>query len=503
MYGRNCGSGTRPPHKNHRRESTSRKTLYYLGVLRDAALAGSPLYWARQLFEKRDSAIGVVGLWFDNLKIHVYHNKKVQCRGTKVARKVYREGRKARLFPTVSQGEDRATSIFLSVLDSVEPFRRAMMQSINIKLRKRKSTFTTRVHPEFSTRNKSKDIPDGMIILEQDKVWSALIEVKIKKADLDEPQLERYLKRVKEFDCQALITISNEMCATPSMPPLRLVSSDRSLKRIAHYHWSWKYIQNTVRELLSSEAFSNDNEQYILEQFLYFLRDPNSGVLGFTKMNRNWSDFVSKIEIRGTPTQDDYEEIVSDWHQESSEIALILSETMERKVTEVLDFKAPRATEKRLTANVKHLKSTKDLHSEYYIENVKYKLGITIDVNRRLYSISMRHDLPTTVKTPHKRIERFLKSFGLEGQHDGISIFAKWPYMLEPTDTTLFKAIQAAEDGDWEDTGLIVEDKDTIQFIELKLTRAPGKSVFKSATKIISNLEKDIRFFSNHYVHDL
>ena len=75
--------------------------------------------------------------------------------------------------------------------------------------------------------------------------------------------------------------------------------------------------------------------------------------------------------------------------------------------------------------------------------------------------------------------------------------------MLEPTDTTLFKAIQAAEDGDWADTGLIVEDKDTIQFIELKLTRAPGKSVFKSATKIISNLEKDIRFFSNHYVHDL
>ena len=97
-------------------------------------------------------------------------------------------------------------------------------------------------------------------------------------------------------------------------------------------------------------------------------------------------------------------------------------------------------------------------------------------------------------------MERYLKKFGLEGQHDGISIFAKWPYLSETTDTTLFKAIQAAEDGDWEDTSLILPDKDTIQFVELKLTRAPGKSAFTSSSKLISNLEKDIRFFSEHYI---
>ena len=260
------------------------------------------------------------------------------------------------------------------------------------------------------------------------------------------------------------------------------------------------YIQNTAREILSSEKFSNNIEKYVLEQFLAFLRDPLSGVLGFTKMNRNWSDFVSKVEIRGTPTQENYEEVVSDWHQESSELALILSETMDKRVTETLEFDGARATEKRLTADVKHLKNTKDIHSEYQIEGVKHKLSVIVDVNRRLYSISVRHDLPTTVKTPHKRIERFLKTFGLEGQHEGISIFARWPYVPEPTDTTLFKAIQAAGEGDWEDTGLILEDKDTIRFIELKLTRTPGKSVFKSGTKLISNLERDIRFFGKHYV---
>ena len=414
--------------------------------------------------------------------------------------KLYREGRDARLFPAVKSGEDRATSIFLSVLDSVEPFRRAMMASVDVKLRKRNSIFQTKVHPEFSTKNIDKDIPDGMITLQQDKSWAALIEVKIKKADLNEPQLARYLKRVKEYNCQALITISNEMCAAPTMPPLRLVSSDKALRRIKHYHWSWKYIQNTVREILESEEITDKVEKYILEQFLMFLRDPLSGVMGFTTMNRNWSDFVNKIEVRGNPSQEDYEEVVSDWHQESSELSLIIAETMNRRVTETLEHNGPRATEKRLTADVKHLKATKDVQSEFKIEGVKYRLNVIIDINRRLYSISIRHDLSVAVKTPHKRIERFVKPFGLDGQHDGISLFAYWPYRADPTDTTLFKAIQAANDKDWSDTALIVEEKDTIRYVELKLTRTPGKSVFKSAKNLISNLERDIRFFSENYI---
>lgn len=414
--------------------------------------------------------------------------------------KIYREGRDARLFPTVSSGEDRATSIFLSVLDSVVPFRYAMMESIGIRLKKRGSRFITKVHPEFSTRKIDKDIPDGMIILEQDKTWQALIEVKIKREDLDELQLERYLKRVKEFKCNALISISNEMCAAPNMPPLRLATSDRALKRIKHFHWSWMYIQNTAREILTHAEFSNEAEKYILEQFLTFLRDEKSGVLGFTRMSRNWSEFVTKIESERNITQEAYEEVASDWHQEASELSLILSESLNRSVVEVLKFDAPRATEKRLNADVKLLKSKNDLFSEYKIEGVKNKLGVTVDVNRRLYSISLRHDLPIAVKTPSKRIERFLKTFGLEGQHDGVSIFSHWPYVAKPTDTTLFKAIQAANDGDWDDTELIHPEKDTIRFVELKLTRTPGKSVFTSPTKLISNLERDIRLFSAHYI---
>ena len=418
-----------------------------------------------------------------------------------MAKKTYREGKKATLFPTVKSGEDRATSIFLAVLKEVQPLRKVLLSSIGIKVRKRKSTFDARVHPEFSTRNISKDIPDGIITLEQDKLWAALIEVKIEKSDLNQDQLERYLKRVKEFDCQALITISNEMCTAPTLPPLRLATSDKSLKRIAHYHWSWKFIQSQVSALLHADLFENVHEKFILREFLLFLRDPHSGVLGFTRMNRNWADFVQRIEVRGNPSQDEFEEVVSDWHQESAELCLIMQETLQTSVSEVLQFDGKRASENRLNHDVKHLKKTSDLESTFSIEGQKYDLIVSVDINRRLYSIEMRHDLPDTVKSPQKRIEHFLKKFGPDGQHDGMSIFAKWPYLPDPTDTTLFKAIQATYEKDWDDTDLIHPDKDAIMYVTLTLTRTPGKSVFRSNTKLIANLEADVKFFLEHYVN--
>lgn len=415
-------------------------------------------------------------------------------------KKLYREGKEPRLFPTVKSDEDKATSILLAVLSAVQPLRRELLGSIGFKLKKRGVTFKARVHPEFSMKKASKDIPDGMLIIEQGKTWSALIEVKIKKVDLDQNQLERYLKCVKEFNSQALITISNELCASPELPPLRLVSSDKALRRVKHYHWSWKYIQNTVLRILRHEENLSSADVFLLSEFLCFLRNPASGVLGFTRFGRNWPDLVDRIEVRGNPSQDDYESVVSDWHQEASEIAMLLTDHLDKKVTEVIDISGSRITERRLNNDVKHMRKNNDLVSVYAIDEHPHKLHISIDVNRRSYGLYIRHDLPTHVKSPSKRLEHFVKRFGSEGQHEGVSIFAKWPYIPEPTDTTLFKAIQSAEERDWSDSNLVRPDKDAIQYVTLKLTRVPGKSVFKSNTKLIVAIENDVKFFADHYI---
>jgi len=169
-------------------------------------------------------------------------------------------------------------------------------------------------------------------------------------------------------------------------------------------------------------------------------------------------------------------------------------------VSEIVDITGSKIAERRLNQDVKHIKKNHDLTSSYEIEGCRHAFNVAIDINRRSYSLSLQHDLPTNVKSPEKRLEHFVRRFGSEGQHDGMSIFAKWPYVPEPTDTTLFKAIQAAEERDWSDTNLVMQDKDSIQYVTLKLTRAPGKGVFKSNTKLIAAIEKDVRFFVEHYL---
>jgi hypothetical protein len=409
------------------------------------------------------------------------------------------EGEDARLFPTVNIDEDRATSVLLSTMNCVLPFRRALMDTINVKIGTR-SDFKAKLHPTFGVGKKERDIPDGMILVSKSTDWRGLIEVKIKRNDLDLGQLERYLKCVRDYNCKALITISNEMCTRPDQPPLRLRSDEKDLRRIKHYHWSWKFIQSVARKLIQSGNIKDEAEKYILEQLLVFTQDDKSGVKGFTMMNQDWKEFVNKIKEGRHPSEELSQGVVSDWHQEASEIALILENEMEAEVTEILEGQSEKSAEKRMTADLKYLKLTNDLVSNFKIHGYKYPVSVVLDVDRRTYQISSRFDLTTAVKTPRKRVERFLKKFGADGQHEGVTIFAKWPRYANLTDTTLFKAIQAALDDELDETGLIMPEVSGIMYVELRLTRAPGEGNFKNTKKIISEIEKDVQFFCEHYL---
>lgn len=240
---------------------------------------------------------------------------------------LFNYGQEARLFPTVKSAEDRATSVFLATLKIVDIYRQTLMKTVNMRVSKRGNDFAVYVHPQFGGRNSPKDIPDGMIKVEKSgATWKSLIEVKINKSDLDQNQLERYLSRAVEKKCDALITISNEMCAAPDKPPLRLVSRDRRFKKIPYYHWSWKYILHVAEVLIRDEKIEDETQLAVMKEFVAFLRDSNSGISGFSSMNRNWKDFVTALKVGGRSEQQVFEDVVADWHQETSELALILTD---------------------------------------------------------------------------------------------------------------------------------------------------------------------------------
>ena len=418
----------------------------------------------------------------------------------------FKYGSQARLFPTVKSDEDRATSIFLATFAMVYEFRYSLMISVGRKMSKRGHDFSVTTHPRFGGRYSPSDIPDGLIVHDKGSEWRAAIEVKIKRSDLDQGQLERYLKQVKENRCDALITISNEMCSNPERPPLRLVSSDKHLKKIPYYHWSWKYISHTAERLVLDEAIKDETQLAVLKEFILFLKDPKSGVAGFTSMNQNWSEFVDDLRVRGNPGQQAYEDAVSDWHQESSELTLILAEHFKKPVVQIIKKANKTSQEKRLSADVEHLKKTGDLQAAFEIDGIKHPLKIDLEVDQRCFRISMCHDLPTRVSTPYKRIEHFLKNFHSSkektesGKHDHVHIFAKWPYINDMTNTTLFDAIQRMNDDKLRESKLIRDDKDSIQYVELTYSPAGIASDIRSRKKIIATIESQVRFFCEHYV---
>ncbi len=415
-------------------------------------------------------------------------------------------GAHARLFPTVKSDEDRATSVFLACLNLVYEFRRDLMHTVGRRVSKRGNDFKATVHPKFGGRYSPEDIPDGLLEHSKTGSWRAAIEVKIKKTDLNQDQLERYLGRVVENKLQALITISNEMCANPARPPLRLASSDKKLRKVPHFHWSWKYISHTAEKLLLDDGVSDPIQRTILEEFLLFLQDSKSGVEGFTVMNQGWTDFVDDLKVRGTPEIQSYEDAVSDWHQESAELAIIIARKFNAKTTQLLSNDDKKSSENRLKNDVDLLRERGDLYSEFDIDGVDHPLRVTLDVDQRSLRISMRHELSDKVKTPHKRIERFLRQFkddndeDRSGKHEHMHIFAKWPYLSEMTNTTLFDAIQRMVDGELQGSKLIRDDKDSIQYVDLTYSPMGVAGDMRSRKKIISTIESRVRFFCEHYV---
>lgn len=415
---------------------------------------------------------------------------------------LYSEGGQALLFPTTKIAEDRATSILLACLDRVYVLRRDLLASIGVKLPRRGCTFETKLHPRFGRDNGKLDIPDGMLILhKKKKEWRALIEVKIEQNLLDQGQLERYLKYVAENKCDTLITISNEMCVRPDIPPLRLKTTSKVLSKLSHFHWSWRYIKNTCQQILQGDEALDTTERYLLEQFVVFLNDKSSGVQGFTKMNRFWDNFVVKLRDDLPPSQEEYEAVLSDWFQESAELALIINQTLQCPVKEIVDTAFKDSAEQRAYDGIKHLKATGDLQSSYKIEGVKFPLNVTIDIDRRCYKIAMRY-LPTDdVRTPYKQIEHFVRRFNNESAHSDLTLHAKWSRRTDMTGVTLFDAVsELKKAGNLMESNLVDLEKTSLKFIELRYTKAPKTKVFKHPAHIITSIEKDIQTFCSQYI---
>ncbi len=179
--------------------------------------------------------------------------------------------RRARLIPTTGIGgqdeqEQRATSSLLAVMGAVPQFGRAVLDRVGAPAG-RIQTFT---EIRFVDQDAKLSIPDGAIVVERGKArWVCLVEVKTAGAQLRPEQVERYLDlaRVNTFD--TVLTISNQLTASPDESPIAI--DPKRTRKVALRHLSWWQVMTEARVEHKHRGVSDPDQAWILGELIAYL----------------------------------------------------------------------------------------------------------------------------------------------------------------------------------------------------------------------------------------
>ena len=193
----------------------------------------------------------------------------------------------ARLIPTsgisgAEEQERRATSALLAVMGAVKEFSKALLSPLGAPA----GNVDTYIEVPFMAGEK-KCYPDGLIRVSRgNRSWTALVEVKTGRNELQTEQLETYLDVARDQGFDALITISNEIPAIAGQHPTKI--DKRKLRKVDLQHWSWTYILSTAVMQKEHRGVSDPEQAWILGELIRYLEHPRSGAMELEDMGANW-----------------------------------------------------------------------------------------------------------------------------------------------------------------------------------------------------------------------
>ena len=199
----------------------------------------------------------------------------------------------ARLIPTIadSRKEERIVSILLATLPRVRPFATQVLERCGQRVGK-SSAIATYTEVDFpSADGTGKDRPDGLLCLTTRKSrWTAILEAKIDKAEIEEQQVHRYADLAKRYNIDAIITLSNQLVPLPTHVPYSLPK--RISNQMAFFHFSWVSIATHAHLILRNRNSIDPDQAFILREMTRYFDHDSSGVKYFDRMNAEWRDLV-------------------------------------------------------------------------------------------------------------------------------------------------------------------------------------------------------------------
>ncbi len=338
-------------------------------------------------------------------------------------------GEIARLIPVIADNrkEQRATSVFLATLTSVPQFAQNILASIGQRIGRKTQidSYTEVVLSE--SEGDARDRPDGLIRLKSgNSEWTALVEAKIGKSNLDKDQVEKYLRLARKSEIETVVTISNQFATLPDHHPLQI--SKTLTKKVDLFHWSWSFILTEAILLQENKVLTDPDQAFILREFVRFFSHESAGVTGLTQMPTDWKTVIDTLQTGGSLKRfrQESEAVVASWHQELRDLALGLSRHLATKVTVRMSNKHRKDMSLRLADDMELLERKHLLKGSYEITDAASELCVEADLKSRLLSIHMEVNAPADKATGKARVNWLLRHLA-KAEPDQISVSAVWP----------------------------------------------------------------------------
>jgi hypothetical protein len=198
---------------------------------------------------------------------------------------------RARLIPVSGIGsekeaETRAASAVLAVLSMVRDLSIDLFSPMGAS-RAGKATVETFTEPQFVLDGK-KMRPDGLVRISFGKsVWTALVEFKTGDGRLEADQINAYFDIAREQGFDAVVTISNEIAASPGSHPTDGLKV-RSNSKVQVHHLSWTALLTSAVMIKSHKGVDDPEQAWLVGELIRYLEHSASGAMAFDDMGPNW-----------------------------------------------------------------------------------------------------------------------------------------------------------------------------------------------------------------------
>ncbi|HAM02636.1 MAG TPA: stress response protein [Acidimicrobiaceae bacterium] len=403
---------------------------------------------------------------------------------------------RARLIPVTGiagaeEQERRGTSVLLSVLGAVREFGRA----ITMRMGAPAGSIECFIEVEFVLGDR-KVRPDGLIRVlgRGNKTWTALVEVKTGRNQLQANQVEDYLEvaRAREYD--AVVTISTQLAYQPGVHPLTI--DRRKTKKVALHHLSWSEIHTEALIEQLNHAVSDPDQAWILSEFIRYLEEPKSGALEFEDMGPNWPavrDSVANRTIRSSEPM--VSETVRRFGQLVSFVGMHLSQHLAVHVRTGVTRKDLDDPAGRLQAQVNELVSSGRLTGSLVVPNAIAPIDVVADLRAGKVSCHLTVQAPKSRKTARGQVTWLTGQ--LHDPHADLLIQATTAHSRHPGPACSFDKV--AEDP----TALLDDAKAELRDLSLALIRSAGTKRGRGRGSFIDSVIDTVEEFYGRVVQEL